>query len=101
MTRVLDPMPVMWKPDRPIEVEGRILSDEEAWWFEFTTEFYALTRGEIDDEWLAALTATLYQRNGDANPKWSAGVVYELLQMQIGDSAADEQHMSPWTPSRH
>jgi|UniRef100_UPI000D3D8E9E hypothetical protein len=92
----------MWKPSRPIAIAGAILSDEEAWWFEFTSEFYALTGGEIDDEWLAALAATLYQRNKDADPKWSAGIVYQLLQAQGEDGGgADEPPAPPWTPSRH
>lgn len=69
----------MWKPAQPIVVAGALLTDQEAWWYEFKDAFHELCPDEIDERWLEGLTSTLYQVHMDRDPREVAAVAYATL----------------------
>ncbi|MGJ7530862.1 hypothetical protein [Variovorax sp. GB1P17] len=84
----------MWKPDKPIVIAGRSLTDQEAWWHEFTAEFYELCGGDVDHEWLVGLAETLYSLNVDRAPREAA----EVAVMTLGYELPGYELEEPFTP---
>ena len=84
----------MWKPDKPMVIAGQALTDQEAWWHEFTHEFHELCGGEVDHEWLFGLAATLYPLNIDREPREAAEVAFMTLGYELPGSEFEE----PFTP---
>ncbi|QNK66833.1 hypothetical protein [Variovorax sp. PAMC26660] len=84
----------MWKPAKPIVMAGSVLTDQEAWWNEFSDEFRELCSGEVDSEWLAGLAGTLYPLNMDRAPREAAEVAFKTL----GDELPGFELEEPFTP---
>ncbi|WPH22338.1 hypothetical protein [Variovorax paradoxus] len=84
----------MWKPENPIVIAGSALSDQEAWWHEFTDEFHELCGGKVDGEWLTGLVAMLYPLNIDREPREAAEVAFMTLGYELPDYESEE----PFTP---
>lgn len=85
----------MWKPDKPIVDFGRTLTDQEAWWREFGNEFHELCGGEVDEEWLDGLAATLYPLNMDRAPREAAEVAFITLGYEFPGTELEEPFMPP------
>lgn len=78
----------MWKPKTPIVIAGGALSDQEAWWHEFRSEFYDRCDGAVDREWLDMLTFALYPLNADRDPRRAAEVAFMTLRFEFpGDES--------------
>ena len=78
----------MWKPATPIVIAGAALSDQEAWWHEFRSEFYDRCNGAVDREWLDMLTFALYPLNADRDPRRAAEVALVTLRFEFpGDES--------------
>lgn len=73
----------MWKPKTPIVIAGGTLSDQEAWWHEFRSEFYDRCDGAVDREWLDMLTFALYPLNADRDPRKAAEVAFVTLRFEL------------------
>ncbi len=91
----------MWKPDRPLMIAGRVLSDQDTWLIEFEEEFHELCGGEIDSFWLAGLACTLYPLNKDRAPREAASVAFMTLGYELPhrDELEDFFVLAP-TPDR-
>ncbi|MCY1223171.1 hypothetical protein D9M72_352830 [compost metagenome] len=89
----------MWKPDKPIVIAGSTLSDQEAWWHEFSDEFRELCSAEVDHEWLAGLAGTLYPLNIDRAPRDAAEVAFMTLGYELPGYELEEPYTPP-TPRR-
>lgn len=64
------------------------LSDQEAWWHEFRSEFYDRCDGAVDREWLDMLTFALYPLNTDRDPRRAAEVAFVTLRFEFpGDES--------------
>lgn len=79
----------MWKPDNPVVIAGAVLTDQEAWWLEFSREFHELCEGMVDHEWLAGFAATLYPLNSDRPPRESALVAFATLRFELPETETD------------
>jgi hypothetical protein len=79
----------MWKPAKPIVIAGVVLTDQEAWWLEFSREFHELCEGMVDHEWLAGFAATLYPLNRDRPPRESALVAFATLSYEHPEMEAE------------
>ncbi|WP_418145514.1 hypothetical protein ABL850_15460 [Variovorax paradoxus] len=73
----------MWKPEKPIVIAGAALSNQEAWWHEFRSEFYDRCDGAVDREWLDMLTFALYPLNADRDPRRAAEVALVTLRFEF------------------
>lgn len=73
----------MWKPDRPLMIAGRALSDQDIWLIEFEEEFYELCDGQIHAPWLSGLACTLYPLNRDRSPSVAAQVAFTTLGYEL------------------
>ena len=73
----------MWKPDRPLMIAGRALSDQDTWLIEFEEEFHELCDGKIDALWLAGLACTLYRLNKDRPPREAAEAAFTTLGYEL------------------
>lgn len=69
----------MWKPDRPLMIAGRALSDQDTWLIEFEEEFHGLCGGQIDALWLSGLACALYPLNKERPPCEAAEVAFTTL----------------------
>ncbi|WP_185738285.1 hypothetical protein [Variovorax beijingensis] len=83
------------EPDKPIVIAGQALTDQEAWWHEFTHKFHELCGGEVDHEWLSGLAATLYPRNMDREPREAAEVAFMTLGYELPGYELEEPFPPP------
>ncbi|MDP9968822.1 hypothetical protein J2W39_000045 [Variovorax paradoxus] len=91
--------PRMWKPDKPIVIDGTTLTDKEAWLKEFASEFYVQCEGEAEsDEWVAGLAARLYPSNSARPPREAAEVAFLALSYEL--SRVERVRLRSWSASR-
>ena len=89
----------MWKPDKPIAIDGTALTDKEAWFQEFVSEFYEQCEGEADsDEWVAGLAARLYPSERDRSPREAAKASFLAMSYEL--SRMERQKLILWLASR-
>ena len=89
----------MWKPDKPIVIDGTTLTDKEAWLKEFASEFYVQCEGEAEsDEWIEGLPAWLYPPNSARPPREAAKVAFLTLSYEL--SRVERVRLRSWLASR-
>lgn len=89
----------MWKPDKPIVIDGTTLTDKEAWFKEFASEFYVQCEGEAEsDEWVAGLAARLYPSNSDRPPREAAKAAFLTLSYEL--SRVERERLLSWLAFR-
>jgi hypothetical protein len=89
----------MWKPDKPIVIDGTTLTNKEAWFNEFASEFHVQCEGEAEsDEWVAGLAARLYPSNSGRPPREAAKVAFLTLSYEL--SRVERERLLSWLASR-
>ncbi|WP_369629974.1 MULTISPECIES: hypothetical protein [unclassified Variovorax] len=89
----------MWKPKKPIVIDGTALTAKEAWFQEFASEFYERCEGEAEsDEWVAGLAARLYPSNSGRPRREAAKVAFLTLSYEL--SRKERAQLLSWHLSR-
>lgn len=69
----------MWKPNCPIVIAGRTLTDPEAWWHEFEDELQEQCNDRVDNDWLVEISRALFRSSPDEDPRRMARLAYAIL----------------------
>lgn len=70
-------------------VDGRPLTDQEAWWHEFGDELRQQCDGEVDGDWLVEISNALFRRSSNENPRRMARLAFAIF---LFDPLMSDEH---------